>query len=207
MEYESRQVKWYVLILFIAYCGAAAYILFQGNPFLYSHLELRAAMTAGAESQLQTIPSVPAVAKTGSPTFYSRYGFDRAAIDPLGSPRSKNFEEFETHAVETGLEKWEPQNIAYDSLGFYTSGKSQWITAIGLDGKARWKYKFLNPPGEKGLYPPMLDEANVYVVHPAGEIAAFDKTTGEIRWLLPLFIRSGCAALFVADQAYCSGQS
>ncbi len=186
MEYESRQVKWYVLVLFVIYCGASAYVLFQGNPFLYSHIELRAALTEGADSVQQTIPAAPESAKVGSPTYYSRYNFERTAIDPLGSPRSKNYEQFETHPVESGLENWQPQNIVYDNLGFVTSGKSQWVVAIGLDGKARWKYKFLNPVGEKGLFPPMLDDANVYVVHPGGEIAAFDKTSGEIRWLLPL---------------------
>lgn len=187
MEYESRNVKWYILLLFVIYCGATAYVLFQGNPFLYSHLELRAALTAGADAHLQTIPSTPAVGnKVGAPVFYSRYNFERTAIDPLTSPRSKNYEEFETHPIETGLDKWEPQNIVFDDQGFYTSGKSQWVVALSLDGKARWKYKFLAPVGEKGLYPPMIDEANVYIVHPAGEVAAFDKATGEIRWLLPL---------------------
>ncbi len=186
MEYESRKVKWYLLVLFVIYSAAAVYVLFQGNPYLYSHLELRAALTAGADAQLQTIPSVPAAAKPGAITYFSRYNFDRTAIDPLGSPRSRNYEEFETHPVESGLENWEPQNIAFDDLGFYTSGKSQWVVALSLDGKARWKYKFLVPAGEKGLYPPMIDEASVYVVHPQGEVAAFDKVTGEIRWLLPL---------------------
>jgi len=186
MEYESRKVKWYILLLFVIYCGAAAYVLFQGNPYLYSHLELRAALTAGADAQLQTIPSIPTSGKPGSPLFYSRYNFERTAMDPLNSPRSKNYEEFETHPVETGLEKWEPQNIVYDDHGFYTSGKSQWIVALSLDGKARWKYKFLTDVGEKGVFPLMIDEANVYAVHPAGEVAAFDKVTGEIRWLLPM---------------------
>lgn len=186
MEYESRKVKWYILLLFVIYCAAAAYVMFQGNPYLYSHLELRAAMTAGADAQLQTIPSTPKSGKTGSPAFYSRYNFERTAVDPGSTPRSKNFEEYEKFPVETGLENWEPQNIAFDDLGFYTSGKSQWAVAISLDGKARWKYKFLTPAGEKGLFPPMLDEANVYFVHPQGEIAAFDKATGELRWLLPM---------------------
>jgi len=187
MEYESRKVKWYLLVLFVIYSGAAAYVLFQGNPYLYSHLELRAALTAGADAQLQTIPAKPVSSrKVGSPTFYSRYNFERTAVDTINSPRSKSFDEFETHTVETGLENWEPQNIAYDDQGFYITGKSQWVVALALDGKARWKFKFLKPTGDKGLHLPLVDEANVYIVHPQGEVAAFDKVSGEIRWILPM---------------------
>lgn len=188
MEYESRKVKWYWLVLFIAYSGAAAYVLFQGNPYLYSHIELRSALMEGAEAQLQTIPSEPsAPSKTGAATFFSRYSFERTAVDPISATRSKNYVEYQTHKVETGLENWTPEHIAYDSTGFYITGKSPWAIAVSLeDGKARWKYKFARPVGEKGLYAPLLDDANVYLVHPTGEVAALDKITGEIRWLLPV---------------------
>lgn len=187
MEYESRKVKWYFLVLFVLYCMAAACVLFQGNPYLYSHLELRTALTSGNDAQLQTIPSAPlALPKIGSPTFYSRFNFERTAIDPLGGPRSRNYEEFETYPIESGLQNWEPQNIAYDDQGFYITGKSPWVVAIGLDGKSKWKYKFLNLNGDKSLHTPLVDETTVYVVHPAGEVVAFNKINGEIYWILPM---------------------
>lgn len=186
MDYESRHVKWYWLLLFLIYSGGVVYILFQGNPYLYSHLELRSALLSGADAQLQTIPTVPTVAKVGQNKFYSRYNFERTAVDTLGSPRSKNYTEYEKFPVETGIEGWEPLNIAHDEAGFYVTAKSEWAVAIGLDGKARWKYKFLQPTGERSLQMPMIDEANVYLVHPQGEVVALDKMTGEIRWLLPL---------------------
>ncbi len=186
MDYESRKVKWYWLFLFLIYSSGAVYVLFQGNPYLYSHLELRTALVSGADAQLTTIPSAPQLAgKTGTPTYYSRYNFERTAIDPLGSPRSRTYEEYEHFPVEHGLKNFDPANIAYDHNGFYITGKNEWVIAIGLDGKVMWKYRFLKAPGERGLLPPMVDESYVYVVHPQGEVVAVNKVTGEIHWLLP----------------------
>jgi outer membrane protein assembly factor BamB len=187
MDYESRKVKWYALFLFLIYCSAAVYVLFQGNPYLYSHLELRSAMLSGAEQQLSTIPSAPRTqAKLGQPTYYARYNFERTGVDPLGSPRSRTYEEYEKFPVELGLKNFEPTNIVFDRSGFYITGRSEWVVAVGLDGKALWKYKFANVPAEKGLLPPLVDEAQVYVVHPQGEVVAFNKENGEVNWLLPL---------------------
>lgn len=186
MDYESRKVKWYWLILFLVYCSAAVYVLFQGNPYLYSHLELRAALISGADSQLITIPSEPRVTgKPGTPTFYSRYNFERTATDPSATPRSRTYEEYEKFPVEHGLKTFDPSNIAFDKSGFYITGKTEWIVAIGLDGKTMWKYRFLNVPGERGLLPPLVDETQVYAIHPQGEVVAFNKLTGEIHWMLP----------------------
>lgn len=186
MDYESRKVKWYWLFVFVLYCFACAYVLFQGNPYLYSHLELRSAMISGADQQLATIPTEPAAQpKLGSPAFFSHYNFERTGVDPFGGPRSRTYEEYEKFTVEHGIKNFDPANIAFDHNAFYITGHNEWIIAVGLDGKTLWKYKFLNVPAEKGLLPPLVDDAQVYAVHPQGEVVAFNKTTGEVNWLLP----------------------
>lgn len=186
MDYESRKVKWYWLFLFVIYSAAAVYVLFQGNPYLYSHLELRTALISGADAQVSTIPSEPHTGiKLGPPTHYARYNFERTAVDSLATPRSRTYEEYEHFPVEHGLTAFDPANIAYDRNGFYITGKNEWVVAVSTSGKLLWKYRFLNVPGERGLLPPLVDEAQVYIVHPQGEVVAFNKSTGEIQWLLP----------------------
>jgi hypothetical protein len=187
MDYESRQVKWYWLILFLGYSAMACYILFSGNPYLYSHHELRSALLTDGAAELQTIPSEPAAGgKPGAATYFQRYNFAHTGVDPAPGTRGKGYEEFEKNEVITGIDGWKPQHFAYDASGFYIAGTGGWLVAVGLDGKARWRYHFLKDPGERGLLPPLVDESYVYVVHPSGEVVAFDKMSGEIHWLLPL---------------------
>ncbi len=124
--------------------------------------------------------------KPGAPSHFYRYNSARTGVDPSGATRGKGYEEYEKHEVKTGIENWKPEHFAFDATGFYVTGESSWVVALGLDGKPRWRYHFLDSPGERGLLPPLLDEAHAYVIHPSGEVVAFDKANGELRWLLPL---------------------
>lgn len=187
MDYESRKIKWYWFLLFLIFCGVAVYLLFQANPYLYSHVELRTALNSGESLHRLTIPANPVKAdKTGENAFYTRYGFDHAAIDPVSGPRSKNYEEYEHFKIDSGIPKWDVKNVVQDSTGFYLSGKNPWIVAVDLQGKVRWKFRFKDEALERDLYPPLIDEASVYAVHPSGEVVCLNKTTGEIRWVMDL---------------------
>ncbi|MBX3021337.1 MAG: PQQ-like beta-propeller repeat protein [Bdellovibrionales bacterium] len=187
MEYESRQVKWYWLLLFILFCSGVVYLLFSGNPYLYSHHELRSALSVGDVSQRQTIPSRPqAPEKLSPPTFYSRFNFERTAMEPGTSPRSRVYLEHEHNVVNMGDSAFEVQNVSGDSSGFYLSGKSPWVLAVGLDGKVRWRYKFIELPAERALLPVLLDDHSAYLMHPTGDLVALSKTDGRIRWVLDL---------------------
>lgn len=193
MDYDGRKIRWYWLLLFVLYSGAVIYLLFMGNPYLYSHHELRAAMSRGeATDTLLTIPAKPPSAeKVGSPTFFQRFNFNRNGIDPLGSPRSKNYEEFHVYPVKHGLENFEIETIAQDGSGFYLTGKSPWVVSIGLDGELRWKFrtresKDKDKEKEKPLPPVLLDEHSAYVIQPNGELLALSKNDGSIKWLTNL---------------------
>ncbi|MGE0529650.1 MAG: PQQ-binding-like beta-propeller repeat protein [Bdellovibrionales bacterium] len=187
MEYESRQVKWYWLLLFIVYCGAVVYVLFKGNPYLYSHHELRAELMSADETRRLPIPAKPVpVEKPGAVTTLDRFNFERTAVDNLGATRNKNYVEFENHIVEHGLEELPTENISQDETGFFLSGRSPWAVKIGLDGSAIWKFRFHTLDSESSLLPIQADEATAYLVHPKGEVVALDKMTGAIRWILPL---------------------
>jgi hypothetical protein len=187
MDYESRKIKWYWFTLFLIFCGVSIYLLFRANPYLYSHIELRTAMTSGESLQRQSIPAQPVMTdKTGDITYYSRYGFDHAAIDPMSGPRSKNYEEYLKFPVTSGIEKWDVQHIAQDESGFYLTGKNPWAVAVGLEGQVRWKFRFKDATLERGLYPVLLDDASAYIVHPSGEVVTLNKTTGEIRWIMEI---------------------
>lgn len=184
MEYESRQVKWYFLLLFTLFCGGVVYLLFSGNPYLYSHLELRSALMVGDSTSRHTVPYKPAPpVKLGQPTWYARYGLQRTANDPFGAPRSRAYEEFEHHAVDLSFEVG---NVTGDDSGFYVSGKSPLVAAVGLDGKVRWQYRFLELGADRAIGPILLDEGSAYVFHPAGRIIALDKTSGTLRWVMDL---------------------
>lgn len=186
MEYESRKIKWYFLLLFIVFCGGVVYLLFSGNPYLYSHLELRSALVAGEVKYRRTIPSNPkAPAKLGAPSAVARYSLQRTTVDPVGAPRSRAYVEFEKHAVDLG-EGFDAQHVSGDGFGFILTGRTSRAAAIDLDGHVRWTYTFAEPVGERGLWPAQVDDQGVYLVHPAGEVVALEKSSGEIRWVLPL---------------------
>lgn len=185
MDYESRQVKWYWLLLFIIYSAAVVYLLFTGNPYLYSHRELRSVLMSGDEARIATVPSKPvSPKKVGSATYHWRYNGERSAVDPLGSPRSKNYLEYEHNDVNFGFDKVDLQNITSDESGFFVSGKMPWIVAVGFDGQSRWKYRFKELPADRSVLPVLLDEANAYLIHPQGEIVALDKENGSLRWMM-----------------------
>lgn len=185
MDYDGRQIRWYWLLLFVLYCGGVLYLLFNGNPYLYSHHELRAAMSRGETANLLTIPEhMSAPEKVSSATFFQRFNFGRSGVDPLGAPRSKNYEEYQTFQVKHGVDGFEAQNIAVDESGFYLTGKSPWVIAIGLDGELRWKFRVHDIKDEKSMPAVLLDETTAYIVHPLGEALALNKTDGSIRWLI-----------------------
>lgn len=193
MDYESRKIKWYWLLVFIVYCGGVVYLLFQGNPFLYAKAELRSSLDVGEGVQRQTFPQHPGVVAPSSPTAQARYSLARTAIDPVGSPRSKNYVEYQRFPLELGIGDLDVQSVSPDPSGFYLTGKSPWAIAIGLDGKVRWKYRFKGLPAERSLLPTLLNETSVFLIHPQGEVVCLDKSSGEIRWIANL--REDVAAL------------
>jgi outer membrane protein assembly factor BamB len=186
MDYESRKVKWYWLLLFILYCLWVVNQLFKGNPLLYSKSDLRSSLNGIENSQPQPLPLHPAIGKLSNSTFFARYNWARSAIDPLGSPRSKNYSEYEHLSVDLGLgEKVSVQTVASDSSGFFLTSKNQWALAVSLDGNVRWKYHFKEWPAERGgLFQILLDETSAFLVTPLGEVVCLDKISGEVRWLL-----------------------
>jgi len=183
MDYESRKIKWYWLLLFLLYCGTVAYMLFQNNPYLYARQELRASLDVGETARIQPIPLHPADVKATASTFFSRYNFERTGVDPATGPRSKNYEEFEKVTVDLSEMGFDNPHVSADGTGFYLSGKNEWVVALALDGKVRWKYKFRELPEGESLAPVLLDETTAYLVHPLGEVVALNKATGEIRWV------------------------
>ena len=187
MEYGSRQVKWYWLLLFIGFCAFAVHRLFQGNPYLYSHSELRTILTQSADRPRQTIPAHPvALGRLTPQTFISRYNLERTAVDPLGLPRSRAFVEAAHHVIDFGKSGFEPTNIVGDRTGFYLSGKTTWVMAVDLEGVVRWRYKFSERAGDHPVPTILLDSERVYLIHPAGEVVSLEKTTGKLRWVMDL---------------------
>ena len=82
---------------------------------------------------------------------------------------------------------------ATDGKGVFVYFKSGTFAALELDGKLRWKTNLVEAFGPDTLYwdhgsSPVLTEKNVIMTRMCqGEswIAAFDKTTGEIKWKVP----------------------
>lgn len=174
-------------MVFMLFCGAVVYLLFSGNPYLYSHLELRSALMVNEVKTHHTIPVQPAILdKVSPPTFYSRYNFERTAVDHNSSPRHRAYEEYETHNVDLGLDEFEVSHVADDDTGFYLSGKSPWVVAIGVDGQLHWKYRFTSLTEDHSIFPILLDEARAYLIHPSGEVVALDKNTGALQFLMDL---------------------
>lgn len=187
MEYESRKVKWYWLALFVMFCMGVAYLLFSANPYLYSHQDLRSALTTGDVVRQQSIPSKPVPpTQLGSPMGLARYNLERTATDPLGSPRSRAYEEYETQPIDLKLEDFSPSNFVGDQSGFYLNGESPWVVAVKPDGAVAWKYRFAKLAAQGALPPVLLDESNAYLVNPNSEIVCLDKKTGQLRWMIDL---------------------
>jgi outer membrane protein assembly factor BamB len=187
MDYESRKIKWYWLMLFTAYSVAVVYLVFQGNPFLYSRQDLRSSLDVAEVVHRQPIPLHPPETKITSATHQARYNLERTGDDPMATPRSKNYTEYERAKVVVDEKSaFDFQNVSSDSTGFYVTGKSPWALALGLDGKPRWKFGFKNLRGDRALPPVLLDETSAYLVHPQGEVVCLEKATGRLRWSLAL---------------------
>jgi len=188
MEYQSRTVKWYWVILFLLFCTFSVYTLFTGNPYLYSHVELRSALDAGDESRRIPVPTPPKN-RQGEPsaiTFFPRYNVENTAVDPIPTARSKNHVVHSNHTVN--LEGAENDNVqvAQDDSGFYVAAESGWVWALGLEGQIRWRYRFLQVDEKQGLMRPLLDGQSIYMVSYMGEIVCLNKSTGALRWSLSL---------------------
>jgi hypothetical protein len=172
-------------VVYTAYCAAVIYFLFQHNPLLYSRQDLRSQLNVGETKHQQTVPSHPEPGPAGNATFQQRYNLERTAVDPAGSPRSKNYSEFEHHPVELGVDDFILQNLTQDTSGIYLAGKSPWVFALDNDGKVRWKFRFKDVPSGSVL-PVLLDDSSAYIIHPQGQVVCLDKQSGALRWLLPL---------------------
>lgn len=182
MDYESRQIKWYWQFLFTLYCGGVVYLLFQGNPFLYSHLELRASIAAVDTFKPQTVPAQPDNSgKLGAISGHTRYNAERTATEPLGTPRGRSYLESEMYPIDLGTESFKIERVQADASGFYLSGSSRWVVALGLDGVTRWRYGFKDATGEPTV---LLDETTAYLIHSKGKVVALNKVDGQIRWVL-----------------------
>lgn len=186
MDYESRKVKWYWFLAYIFYCSVVVYLLFQGNPLLYSRSELRSVLNVADGSHHLTVPLHPQEVALSPPTFQSRYNMARTSADPLSAPRNKVYQEYQRFPVNFGLENFEVQNVSQDQSGFYLTGKGPWAVALSLDGKPIWKYRFRSPAAQVGLLPILLDEHSAYLIDSMGEVVCVDKANGELRWRISL---------------------
>lgn len=187
MDYETRHVKWYWLFLFIIYSGGVIYLLFSGNPYLYSHHELRALLNDSDISETLTIPAKPdQSASLGAPTFFARYNFERSAVDPLGTPRYKDYQEHQNFSVKLEVENFEVRHIAQDGTGFYLTGNNPWVVRVGLDGETLWRFRMRDLPSDRTPLPVLLDENKAYIAHPQGEVICLNKHDGSIHWVLKM---------------------
>ncbi|MGE4130230.1 MAG: PQQ-binding-like beta-propeller repeat protein [Bdellovibrionales bacterium] len=183
MDYDKRHVKWYWLFLFLVYCGAVIYLLFAANPYLYSHHELRAAMNHSDSMELLTIPAESGQRqKLTDPTFFSRFNFSHSAVDPVGSPRNKNYTEFKKYPVQLNEENFTVEKIAQDPSGFYLASTSPWIISVGLTGEVRWKFRMRDLGENQAAWAPLLDQETAYIFHPGGEVYGVNKETGTLVW-------------------------
>ncbi len=186
MDYESRKVKWHWLLLFILHSAAVVYLIFKGNPLLYSHLELRSSLTVSDSKSQTTIPTNPEVLdKLSEITFVPRYNLSRTAVDTIAVPRSKDYVEFEKHSLNLGVPDFLANHISYDRSGFYFVNTSQWAIAVSPGGEVRWKYAF-KKSSAGSLLPALLDERLIYLVQSDGQIVCLDKANGSLRWALNL---------------------
>lgn len=187
MDYESRKVKWYWLFLFTGFCGLTVYLVFQGNPFLYSRQDLRSQLDVSESVHRQPIPLHPEELKVTPATWQYRYNLQRTGDDPMVGTHSKNYTEYEHGTVDLDEDSaFAFDNVSSDTSGFFVSGKSPLALAIGFDGKIRWKFRFKSMSGDRSLWPVLVDENSAYIIHPSGEIACLNKSTGDLRWVLDL---------------------
>jgi outer membrane protein assembly factor BamB len=188
MEFGKRKLKWYWLLLFIIYCGFVILELFNANPYLYSHNELRGALTTDKQKELKPFPTPPKdLRKVTEITWWPRWGPQHLATDTHSPPRHKILIEYKSHPIDFRLEDWDIKNVTSDASGFYVTGQNQWVVAIGLDGAVRWSFSFQRERhDDKPIHPALLDENTVYSIHPSGEVIALSKDSGALIWNLPL---------------------
>lgn len=188
MEFgRRRQLEWYWLVLFGIYCTFVVFELFNANPYLYSHQELRAALETGANRVSKPFPTPPATPRTvGDITGFPRWSMQSNAVDPKPTAWTRNMIEASSRPVELG-ENFNLESVSADESGFYVTGKTNWVAGVSLEGEIRWRFLFHRErENDASIYPALMDTQTVYVVHPQGEIVALEKEKGLPLWDLPL---------------------
>ncbi len=186
MDYESRHVKWYWLILFLAYCTLTGYLLFKNNPLLYSNSELRAQIIGKDLGSLKILPeNRPSTADLGPEVFPARHDLQRSGQIQPGRSFTWELKEVQNFPIPAE-DKLQIEGVAADTHGFVLTGKSPWVTSVTFEGHIKWRYKFKTLADDQSLFAPLVDKKLTYVFHPSGEAIALSSATGDIVWALTL---------------------
>lgn len=184
MEYDSyRQVAWHWNFLFTAFSiGVIALVLYQ-NPYLYDRIEFQTALSHRKSEKARPVPSpehqLKIKADRGEAAFASFDHLTRSGFDLTGKTWHHSLAS--AHSTELKV-KYDPKSkvvLAGPEIYIF---KDQSIQQFSLTGEKGWRFQFLSPV----IGQPAFDQASIYVALVSGQIFSFERTTGNLIWILDL---------------------
>lgn len=202
MDYDRRRTRWPYVFLYLIYVAGVVYLLMSSNKYLYSHRELRVAL---AGERLESVAPVPRlrgeIPDLGEPTYWSRATPERTSHLADATRDKAYVAEWSKVILEEGQAD-EIQSWAADDSGVYVTGAGSWAYAYDVEGAQKWRFRFAKKAVEKGLLEPILDQKQIYLTQPSGQIIALNKVTGRLSWKLLLAEEILTAPLLMGDELW-----
>lgn len=185
MDYESRHVKWYWMLAFTGFCGLTGYLLFLGNPFLYSNSELRTQLGQSTSVAMLIPETRPEAGTLPNEPFTSRTNWARTAqVKPENSFKWE-LKEVQNFPLSSDI-KFTADAMTADGGGFILSDSADTVSSVSFEGHLRWQYRFKEAFGSDGPFSPITDGKLAYLFHPNGQVVTLSAKTGELIWSLDL---------------------
>lgn len=185
MEYETRSLRWYWLILLLIYCGISIYFLLKANPFLYSQGTLKAQQQVKTSESLEPWPPIDgqfALEKkaSGEGDPWPFLSFGNLNMTSPDQTRNKSYTEYKSFPLKAAF-KGEVKILhqAFDHI--LLKDEDNWIFNFDFKGNLRWSYG-LNKEAE--LAQVLKDSVLLYLIRKNGSVTALQLSTGMPQWNL-----------------------
>lgn len=186
MEYETRSIKWYWVLLFIVYSLASVYFLLKANPFLYAQGSLidqqakykaSKSLSAWPPKEAQ-FPLAEEASGTGLPWPFLSFGNLNMTSPEV--TRNKSYTEFKSFPLQAKFEG-KPQVIFQSKNDLVVLDEDNWVYTFNNVGELKWSYGLSK---EAKLLQTLKDSSLLYLIRKNGSVTALELEGGRPQWIL-----------------------
>lgn len=186
MEYETRSIKWYWVLLFIIYSLASVYLLLKANPFLYAQGSLidQQAQYKASKSLNAWPPKdaqFPMTEKaSGKGISWPFLSFGNLNMTSPEVTRNKSYTEFKSFPLKAKFQG-NPHIILQAKNELIVLDEDNWVYNFNNIGELRWSYGLSK---EAELLQTLKDSSLLYLIRKNGSVTALELEGGRPQWIL-----------------------